>query len=166
MGSKPISPLKFVFVFGMHQFVATWGVAFLAYFLLSTSFGLLMTFDRQLSMRPVYWVLTETPFYPVQISLGFWLGWRLQRRLNHSVMIWVWIIPAIVLAYAVLTNLTLRPWLLPSSNRLDHYFGEACTPRNGCMDQLIITMPLYASLAYSIGAWLRLRTRSAITSAG
>ena len=40
---------------------------------------------------------------------------------------------------------------------LKHYFGAACRVRDPCMDQLIFTMPFYASLAYSAGALLAQR---------
>jgi|SRR6516164_11276104 len=37
-------------------------------------------------------------------------------------------------------------------NRLSFYFGWGCQPRAHCLVQLMITMPFYASVAYSLGA--------------
>jgi hypothetical protein len=37
---------------------------------------------------------------------------------------------------------------------LSHYFGTDCHLENGCIDQLIITMPFYVSVFYSLGALL------------
>ncbi len=109
-------------------------------------------------MRFVHWLLTETPFYPVQVVAGLCLGWVLCRRLQHRVMVWVWVLPAAILSYVLLTTSALIPaWsaLSPAASiqsRLSYYFGWGCRPSARCLDQLLITMPLYASFAYSLGA--------------
>jgi len=41
-----------------------------------------------------------------------------------------------------------------SQNPFWHYFGWGCRPKERCIDQLVITMPFYASVAYSLGARL------------
>jgi hypothetical protein len=38
--------------------------------------------------------------------------------------------------------------------KFSFYFGRGCQPKDGCIDQLLITMPLYAAIAYSGGALL------------
>ena len=152
------SRLKSVLIFVMHQLLGTWGIALFAYFLGSSVFELFGLFGRSYSMRPLHWILTETPFFPVQIALGLYFGWLLGRRLKHRSMVWVWIIPGLILCYAVVAvpNLSPEPTsvLVHSGGSLSHYFGWGCQPKDRCLDQLLITMPSYAATAYSIGARL------------
>jgi len=152
------SRLKSVLIFVMHQLLGTWGIALFAYFLGSSVLELFGLFGRPYSMRPLHWILTETPFFPVQIALGLYSGWLLGRRLKHRSMLWVWILPGLVLSYALVAVPTLTPALTSvldqSGGPLSHYFGWGCQPKNRCLDQLLITMPFYAAVAYSLGAWL------------
>jgi hypothetical protein len=102
--------------------------------------------------RAAHWVLTETPFFPVQILLGLVSGFWLNRRFGHRVMLWTWTIPALVLVAAIL-------FLPPdfSSGQLTHgerFFGWSCLPQNRCLDQLVVTLPFYSAAAYSLGASL------------
>lgn len=154
LNPSPRSVLAFV----GHQFLGTWGVAFFAYYLGSSIFELLNLLGGHYSMRGLHWILTETPFFPLQITLGFYFGWALCRRLLHRSMVWVWIIPAMILCYALVAIPTLTPHttsvLVRGSGRLSHYFGWGCQPKDGCLDQLLITMPFYVATAYSVGAWL------------
>jgi hypothetical protein len=153
--------VKSLLVFALHQFVGTWGIAFLAAFGLFELFDLLVTISPwKFSMRSVHWILTENPFYPVQIVTGMYFGWLLGRRFQHRCMLWVWIFPLAILAYAFVATPLVSPYasilLRPHSvqARLSFYFGWGCRPLERCIDQLLITMPFYASVAYSLGALL------------
>ena len=120
------------------------------------------------SMRFVHWVLTENPFYPGQIVAGLYFGWVLGRRLQPRSVFWVWVLPLAILAYAFATtpmpnpspSIFARPETVQA--RLSFYFGWGCQSRARCLNQLLITMPFYASVAYSLGALL---ARSAYTKA-
>jgi len=111
-------------------------------------------------MHPVHWVLTENPFYPVQILTGLYFGWFLSRRFPHRSMLWVWILPLLLLAYSFLAGPVISPWASPLirpeslRGKFGFYFGWGCRPRERCIDQLLLTMPFYASAAYSFGALL------------
>jgi hypothetical protein len=155
-----LSQGRLIGLFILHQFVATWGIAIAAPYILILSLDVLP--DRWTpSMRFVHWLLTETPFYPIQIGAGLCLGWILSRRFHHRVMLWIWVLPLLILCYAVIAVPTLTPSVtfnsvfIPSSaSRLSHYFGWGCRPEHRCLDQLVITMPFYVSVAYSLGAFL------------
>src|SRR5208283_4378368 len=101
----------------------------------------------------VHRVLTANPFYPVQIATGLCFGWVLGRRWQHRAMVWVWVLPLMVLCYVFFTATALIPqWaeLPPSAgiqSRLSYYFGWGCQPYAHCLDQLLITMPFYVSVA-------------------
>jgi len=153
--------VKSLVVFVFHQFVGTWGIAFLAAFGLSSLFDVLPDIHGwKPSMRFVHWLLTENPFYPVQILTGLYFGWLLGRRFQHRSMLWIWVLPLAILTYCFIATALLSPWasmlLRPESvrARLSFYFGSGCQPRDRCIDQLLITMPFYASVAYSLGALL------------
>jgi hypothetical protein len=79
-------------------------------------------------------------------------------------MVWVWVIPGLILCYALVAAPNLSPdsasVLMHSDGMISRYFGWACQPRNGCLDQLVITMPFYTAAAYSIGARLGLGPRT------
>jgi len=152
--------VKCASVFLMHQFLGTWGVAVFAYFAGSSIFDLAYMFGRNYSMRSLHWILTETPFFPAQVVLGLYSGWKLNGWLKHRSMLYVWILPALILFYCLIAepNLTSQniSVLARNENSLSHYFGWGCQPRDHCLDQLLVTMPFYAATAYSIGAWLSL----------
>lgn len=150
----------------MHQFIGMWGPGFVAYFIGTSAYELFKVAHWQPSMHPLYWILSETPYYPAQIVVGLGLGWSLGRRFQQRVMLWVWVIPLAILCYAVIsftpewTSVLEGP--AASASRLSHYFGWQGSIRGHCrdvhcMDQLVITMPFYAAVAYSIGGWLGLK---------
>jgi hypothetical protein len=153
---------KSVLIFVVHQIVGTWGIAFLAAFGLTSLFDVIPdSASWKPSMHLAYWLLTENPFYPVQIVAGLYLGWLIGRRFQHKSMLWIWVLPFAFLCYALMvgpiglfpqwTSALARPSTVGS---LSYYCGRGCQPRAHCIDQLMITMPFYASAAYSLGALL------------
>jgi hypothetical protein len=154
------SACKSVSVFVIHQLVGTWGVPFLAYSLGTSVFRLMEFLGRTQSMRSLHWILTETPYFPVQIALGLYFGWLIGRRFGHRSMKYVWIAPFLLLMYAVIWLPTVTPELTSvllqvrgNQSAISHYFGWGCKLRERCFDQLFVTMPFYTALSYSIGAW-------------
>jgi len=150
-----------VFIFICHQLLGAWGIAFLAAFGLFSLFDMMPdSFGLKPSLQIVHWLLTENPFYPVQIITGLYFGWFIAHRFPHRSMLFVWILPLLFLAYSFLAGPVLSPWastlIRPESlsGRVRFYFGWGCQPRDRCMDRLLLTMPLYASLAYSAGGLL------------
>src|SRR5260370_34257278 len=153
--------VKSLLAFALHQFIGTWGIAFLSAFGLFELFDSLATISPwKPSVRFVHWILTENPFYPVQIVAGLYFGWLLGRRLQHRCMLWIWIFPLAILAYAFAATPLVSPYasvlLRPDSvqARVSFYFGWRCQPRAGCLDQWLLTRPFDAPLAYSLGALL------------
>jgi hypothetical protein len=146
---------KLASIFLMHQLVGTWGGAIFSYYLCSAVFEFLSLFGRSYSMRPFHWILTETPFFPIQIFVGLYLGWLFSRHFRQRAMLWVWVLPFFVLLYALATfSHGSMPVLDQTTGRLSHYFGRGCRPKDRCLDQLLVTMPFYAAVAYSAGARL------------
>jgi hypothetical protein len=161
------SRLKGVLVFVLHQLIGTWGVAVAAVPLAFISFGILHPLNPRLFVaHNAHVLLTELPYFPMQIVLGLWTGWAFSRRFHHRSMLWVWVLPFLILCYAVIAVPTLAPDLIiksvieqsaGSQSPLSHYFGSGCSVKNRCVDQLLITMPFYVSVSYSLGALLARR---------
>jgi hypothetical protein len=130
--------LKDVVLFLLHQFVSTIVILMLSTILTGTV----------VPVQRARWILTETPFYPVQILIAFSVGFAMAHYCRHGVMQWVWIFPALVLTVSFIR---MGGSFLA---RLEHYFGWACRPELRCFDQLGMTLPFYTSAAYSFGAFL------------
>src|SRR5258708_23989207 len=109
---------KSVFIFAAHQIVGTWGIGFLA------ALGLTSLFDAipdsvswKPSMRLAYWLLTETPFYPVQIVAGLFFCLVVFPRLPPKNISLVFVLPPpaplFFLAVVPTLFLPLSPTLTP-----------------------------------------------------
>lgn len=149
---------KSALVFVMHQVIGTEGVIWLVTlgaFLLGNSVRQVNeNWTHSALMHGFHSILTNTPFFPIQIAFGAYVGWKLYRRWQHLAMLWVWILPAVVLTYAVIAIPTFSPWSDSAADMgpLSHYFGWGCQADNRCYDQLTFTEPFYTSVAYSLGA--------------
>jgi hypothetical protein len=158
------SRARIVLSFAVHQVIGTWGVGVTIGWLVAFCEDFLRLFGKTFPMRDAHWILTETGYFPLQIAFALFLGWLLGRDLRRRAMLWVWVIPFVILCYAVAAIPTISPWLTPSATqagigepRLFHYFAAGCRAEYRCLDQIIFTMPFYASAAYSIGALLATR---------
>ena len=94
-------------------------------------------------------MLTEIPYFPIQIALAFVMGFVLPRFLRHWLMKWIWVLPLLILCISFI----LTP--LPLVGRLERYFGWGCRPEVGCFVQLAVTLPFYTAASYSLAAFLR-----------
>jgi hypothetical protein len=148
-----------VLVFVMHQVVATWCVFFLAPCAVAIFAGWVHLFGWTITQHDSGWILSGTPYYPVQVCLALFLGWSLGGWLQHRSMLWVWVIPSAILCIVVaafpwIGQIVIKQyWYLSSPSRLSHFFGWGCRLENRCLDQTITTLPFYCSVAYSLGAW-------------
>lgn len=124
--------------FLIHQLLSTLGILMLAGF---------VTFAVASSSR-ARWILTETPYFPVQIALAFCAGFVLRRYWRHRAMEWVWVLPFFILCVSFARmHLTL-------GGRLEHFFGASCRPELRCFDQLAVALPFYTAVSYSLAAFL------------
>jgi hypothetical protein len=154
---KPLT--KSALTFGLHQFIGMYGIPYTAPVVFSLAFKFLFLFVHNFPRRTFYSIVSELPYFPVQIIFALILGWLLGRALRHRSILWVWVLPLAILCYSLVTASVLiptsvlaRPGVLQST--FSHYFGWGCRPADHCLDQLLITMPFYSSLVYSLGAFL------------
>lgn len=149
IGERPMDVLHFL----GHLALSTLGVVGVAAPVLTYSVVLsLHPFFPSLGMRTVHWILTETPFFPVQIVVGLLWGFQLGRRYQHRVMVWTWVVPALAIISLILF-VPLRSVVVSGVEltKTEHFFGRGCLPQNHCSDWPL-TVLLYAA-AYSIGAF-------------
>jgi hypothetical protein len=141
---------KFALTLLMHQFVGTLGVVLLAGMLASIAFELPNPWVHGSTRHNVYVVMTAVPYFPAQIVVAFLLGWLISDLFAHDSMLWVWVLPYIWLVYDFVRSPAVSGMTFQS--RFSHFFGWGCRPENHCIDQVGVTLPLYAAIAYSIGA--------------
>ena len=164
--------IRSTLVFVMHQIIGTEGVIWLTIlgtFLLRGSIAEVHEpWAHPAFMRGMHLILSNTPFFPIQIATGAYLGWKLYSRLRHRSILWVWILPGIVLTYAVIAVPTFSPWSLSAeTGPLSHCFGRGCQADYRWYDQLTFTQPFYTAVAYSLGAfWAYRRLRSSTLGEG
>ena len=145
-------------VFVMHQIIGTEGVTWLtvlgAFLLTTTVSAVSEAWAHSALMHAIHLILKNTPFFPIQAAVGAYLGWKLYLRWMHRSMLWVWILPCVVLVYAVIAIPTFSPWSHSPADTgpLSHYFGWGCRADDRCYDQLTFTEKFYTSVAYSLGA--------------
>lgn len=159
--------VKTVLVFLVHQLIGTQGVIFATSLsVVSVKFALMdisQPLGHSLFMRDLSWLLSSNPFYPLDIAVGLWFGWQLFSWWHHHEMFIVWIVPAVILMVAVVAVPTFTPARISMldlhGGPLEHYFGWRCPTEDGCIDQILATLPLYTSAAYSTGAWLAYRKK-------
>jgi hypothetical protein len=150
IGERPMDVLHFL----GHLALSTLGVVGVAAPVLTYSVVLsLHPFFPSLGTRTVHWILTETPFFPVQIVVGLLWGFQLGRRYQHRVMVWTWVVPALAIISLILF-VPLRSVVVSGVEltKTEHFFGWGCLPQNHCFDWPL-TVQLYAAAAYSIGAF-------------
>jgi Na+-transporting methylmalonyl-CoA/oxaloacetate decarboxylase beta subunit len=152
---KNTSPAKRALGFVVHQLVATLLIPIATPFLLAVCSDAVRILGHAVTSRDLHRILTETPYFPVQVTLAILLGWSLSMWLRHSAMQWVWVLPLIVLCVGSFVVPGVSG--LSVGARLAHFFGRGCRPEDRCFDQLVLTMPFYTSAAYSIGAFLALK---------
>jgi hypothetical protein len=153
---------KSALTFGLHQFIGMYGIPYTAPVVFSLAFKFLFLFGHNYPKKTFYSIVSELPYFPVQIIFALILGLLLGRALRHRSIVWVWVLPLVILCYSLVTARVLIPTSVLArpgvfQSRFSHYFGSGCQPAAHCLDQLLVTMPFYSSLAYSVGAFLSRR---------
>ena len=141
---------KRIGVFALHEFIATFGVLTLGAVSVASVTEIPRLWGHVVTGRYFHSVLTENPYYPVQLVVGLVLGWINGYRLQSRLIRWVWLLPFCLLSLAFVALSTVSS--LAFQARLSHFFGYGCRPEDRCSDQLAITLPFYAATAYSVGA--------------
>src|SRR5712691_5847458 len=154
MEKNPQGVFRNVAVFLGHQLIATLGIGMGTALVAFSTFPIVRFLDPGLTVRGVHHLLTEIPYFPLQIIEGLLIGYMMHRRFKHAAIFWTWVLPLLWLMcffFSAPQSVLGSTWIA----RLDHFFGNGCNVRMTphCYDQISTTLPFYASLAYSLGAW-------------
>ena len=154
--TKTRRPLKFILTLLGHQFIGTLDALLLGSMLATTAFDFPNPWAHTVTRYELFRALTGfAPYFPIHVIVALLLGWILADLFGHQSMRWIWVGPYAWLVFAF----TRLPTVLGLSiqERLSHFFGHGCHLENYCADQLLVTLPFYAAVAYSIGAEVQQR---------
>ena len=90
--------------------------------------------------------VVSEPFWVPNILIALVGGNLLYRALPTRLASWVWVGPAVLLLCSIVS-----PHSVWGTSVWDTYFGQNCGA-DECFSELMITMPFYASVGYSLGA--------------
>jgi hypothetical protein len=140
-----------VLEFIAHQIFCPYGLLVLSAFLTITAAALLHIWYKAATVHWAHWILTETPYYPVQISMALVAGFVIGSFRRIPFARWMWVLPLMILVGAIL----FEPISIFES-RLDHFFGWGGVPRfhSPQGDELVFTLPFYISATYSATAFI------------
>jgi hypothetical protein len=129
--------------FLLHQAASTLGVMVLSAVSWYSAVELLSLVRVNLTTQTGDSVLFGVPGFPFQGAAGLFLGAGLARRVQVKSVVFVWILPLFWFCFGALA-------VAPSST-LAYLIGEGCRPTRGCFYQVAFTLPLVASILYTIG---------------
>jgi len=106
----------------------------------------LIAFHLSASLYALLFRSLFSPFYwGTAVLIGFWFN----RRMRHHSACWVWVLPILAV------SLLLMRYSVPAAE----YYEKLLTWRDECLAAMFLTVPSMNCIAYSIGAWLALRSR-------
>jgi hypothetical protein len=140
----PTHDVKEMAGFLMHQVVSTLGVVVLSAMSWYGTVELLKLGRVNVTAQVTTSVLLGTPGFPFQGASGFVLGFALARRLPAKSAVFVWILPLLWFGFGALA-------VAPTAE-LAYLIGGGCNVNRGCFHQVSFTLPLIASVSYTLGA--------------
>ena len=99
---------KFGTMFVMHQAVAQWAVPVSVPILLGSALTLLHRLGMQGYAKDYRWLLNGTAYFPAHATLALTLGLLLSIVVRDRSSLWVWTVPAVFMAHALLFQPSLR----------------------------------------------------------
>jgi hypothetical protein len=156
MAKRVVSVIAFV----VHQLFCPYVLLVLSAFLTFTALPLVHIWYQAAGVRTAHWILTETPYYPVQISIALIAGFAIGKIRRIPFTRWMWVFPSMLLLGGLVFV-----HLQEGQTRLAHFFGweglpQFHFPQGSQGDQIFFTLPFYVSVAYSATAFLVQRRQS------
>jgi hypothetical protein len=144
--------LREVVTLAVEVFVASYGSTAGAALSMNLLYPLARAVNANLSFHQFNRIFS-VPYFPVQTAFGFAVGYLSRKRFGTRFSFWVWTVPLLIFIWhfvAFESSTFAGFWRV----RLEHFVGSACRPP-ACFDQLSYTSPLYTSIAYTLGAFVR-----------
>jgi hypothetical protein len=141
-----------------HQLFSTFLISFLTGIAVVEFFSIAHSAGSWVQVKTAHRWLTENHVFALQWANALVLGYVLHWKFRQRPILWVWAIPAAVFTYFFVTWNQASVFDSTSANRIAHFFGSGCDVHRRCFDQIMLTLPLYCSIAYSVGGWLQTMT--------
>lgn len=127
----------------LHQLFCPYGIGIIVPIITFTAVGAFHGHAKTAS-----YVLTGTPFFPLQIAAGLIIGYCAGRFFHWPLTGWTWVLPALLLGLSIIF---IRP--AHGTSIWGYWFGwSGASGRAFPPLQPGLTMPVYLSAAYSIAA--------------
>ena len=140
-----------------HTAVAAVGVPLLTAAISITGADALGDSSAASNVKYAQHLLTGMHWFPLQTVAALILGFVVSRALKARLGVWTWILPLVALTAALpflpLVSPYARNLVLTLPEKLSDLFGSGCDVRQRCLDQVVLTLPFYSSVGYSIGAF-------------
>jgi len=155
MNPGPRSRFRELVKIGLELFVASYGSTAGAAASMFLLYPLARALNAGLSFHQFNRIFS-VPYFPVQIAFGLSVGYLGRKRFCTRFSFWVWTVPLLIFIWHFVA---FEPSVFESfwRIRLDHFVGSGCRPP-ACFDQLRYTSPLYTSIAYTLGAFVRAKS--------
>jgi hypothetical protein len=141
---------KRALLFALHQLLCPYGIAVICAFLTIEAASMLHSWYPSITTKTASWILTETRYFPVQIAIALLSGFANRRFSRFLFGQWMWVVPLVLLICTLV--FTQLPF---GESRIDDFFGwGGLAPHRRQPYELVVTMPFYVSVAYSLGALL------------
>ncbi len=124
-------------------------LAVIGAFLTVTAMPLFHVWYKAATVRTAQSILTENPYYPVQITIALIAGFAVGNIRGIPFTRWMWVLPLVLLLGAMIFV-----HLPEGQTRLNHFFGWGGLPQFHQGDETVFTLPFYVSIAYSATAFL------------
>jgi hypothetical protein len=144
--------MRNVLTFLLHQFLSTVAVMFGSPIIVFSITSVLHIWAPDINNHTASSVLTTISGFPIQTMLASLFGFWLHKWTGQKAALWVWIIPALGMLILLVYGPVAEYGPHSGANVFSHFFGSGCKPEHRCFDQIIFTLPLCTSLAYSLGA--------------
>jgi hypothetical protein len=142
---------KRALLFALHQLLCPYGLVVVSAFLTIDGASLVHSWDPAITTKTASWILTETPYFPVQITIALLSGLAIHKFSQFPFGQWMWVLPLVLLICTIIfAQIPL------GESRIDYLFGWGGLPQNRHPPsyEVAITMPFYVSVVYSLGTLL------------
>jgi hypothetical protein len=144
--------MRDILTFLLHQFLSTVAVMLGSPIIVFSITSVLHIWAPDINNHTASSVLTTIPEFPIQTMLAFLFGFWLLKWTGQKAALWVWVIPTIGMLILLVHGPVAEYGPRSGANVFSHFFGSGCKPGHRCLDQIIFTLPLCTSVAYSLGA--------------
>lgn len=150
-GSSSIVRSKWVGLWLLYSLISTFGMAI--------TVGLVSEAIRPFTSLATRIHLVWTPYYPLPVMVGLFVGYFSHTSFRGSYRYWTWVVPAAFVMVALVhwKDVKQSSWAMACV----HFFGYVPWPQS--RDQVNTSMWLYMSICYFLGAFIQTKLRKVAT---